>query len=65
MVEVPITFTERERGQSKMSSSIVREALWRVTVWGATARILGQLGALLATQDDLETGGNPADVTGV
>ena len=34
-------------------------------VWGATARILGQLGALLATEGDLETGGNPADVTGV
>jgi dolichol-phosphate mannosyltransferase len=39
VVEVPITFTERERGQSKMSSSIVREALWRVTVWGAAARV--------------------------
>jgi dolichol-phosphate mannosyltransferase len=38
IVEVPITFTERERGQSKMSSSIVREALWRVTVWGVAAR---------------------------
>jgi dolichol-phosphate mannosyltransferase len=38
VVEVPITFTERERGQSKMSSSIVREALWRVTVWGVSAR---------------------------
>ncbi|GAA2627630.1 polyprenol monophosphomannose synthase [Dactylosporangium fulvum] len=38
VAEVPITFTERERGKSKMSSSIVREALWRVTVWGATAR---------------------------
>ncbi|WP_432824299.1 polyprenol monophosphomannose synthase [Dactylosporangium sp. CA-092794] len=36
--EVPITFTERERGQSKMSSSIVREALWKVTVWGSAAR---------------------------
>jgi dolichol-phosphate mannosyltransferase len=35
VVEVPITFVERERGQSKMSSAIVREALWRVTVWGA------------------------------
>ena len=34
-------------------------------VWGATARILGQLGAILATQSNLETGGNPADVTGV
>jgi dolichol-phosphate mannosyltransferase len=38
VVEVPITFTERERGDSKMSSSIVREALWRVTVWGVTSR---------------------------
>jgi dolichol-phosphate mannosyltransferase len=34
VVEVPITFVERERGQSKMSGAIVREALWRVTVWG-------------------------------
>ncbi|MCW2608979.1 MAG: dolichol-phosphate mannosyltransferase [Actinomycetota bacterium] len=38
VVEVPITFTERERGQSKMSSAIVREALWRVTMWGVSAR---------------------------
>ncbi|MFN2479232.1 MAG: polyprenol monophosphomannose synthase [Pseudonocardiaceae bacterium] len=34
VVEVPITFTEREHGQSKMTSAIVLEALWRVTVWG-------------------------------
>lgn len=34
VVEVPITFVERERGESKMSSAIVREALWRVTGWG-------------------------------
>jgi dolichol-phosphate mannosyltransferase len=39
VVEVPITFVERERGASKMSSSIVREALWRVTVWGVRARV--------------------------
>ncbi|GAA0900132.1 hypothetical protein GCM10009558_111010 [Virgisporangium aurantiacum] len=39
LVEVPITFVERERGQSKMSQKIVREALWRVTVWGAQARV--------------------------
>jgi len=38
VVEVPITFAERERGSSKMRSSIVREALWRVTVWGTRAR---------------------------
>jgi dolichol-phosphate mannosyltransferase len=39
VVEVPITFAERERGASKMSSSIVREALWRVTIWGTGARV--------------------------
>ena len=33
--EVPITFTERERGSSKMSRAIVGEALWMVTRWGA------------------------------
>lgn len=38
VVEVPITFTERQRGASKMSPAIVREALWRVTVWGVRAR---------------------------
>lgn len=36
--EVPITFAERERGESKMSGSIVREALWRVTGWGIDHR---------------------------
>ena len=35
VVEVPIEFVEREYGDSKMTGSIVREALWRVTVWGA------------------------------
>ena len=31
--EVPITFPERERGNSKMSSGIVVEAMLRVTGW--------------------------------
>jgi dolichol-phosphate mannosyltransferase len=39
IAEVPITFVERERGTSKMSSGIVREALWRVTTWGVKARL--------------------------
>jgi apolipoprotein N-acyltransferase len=34
VVEVPITFVERERGESKMSRAIVAEALWRGTWWG-------------------------------
>jgi len=38
VAEVPITFTEREHGQSKMSRAIVTEALWRVAQWGLTHR---------------------------
>ncbi len=38
VVEVPITFVERERGESKMSQAIVVEALWRVTWWGIQSR---------------------------
>ncbi|WP_149179034.1 polyprenol monophosphomannose synthase [Streptomyces sp. TRM49041] len=38
VVEVPITFVEREHGDSKMSRDIVVEALWRVTAWGVSAR---------------------------
>jgi dolichol-phosphate mannosyltransferase len=38
VVEVPITFVERERGVSKMSGAIVREAIWRVTLWGLAKR---------------------------
>ncbi|MBX6370852.1 MAG: polyprenol monophosphomannose synthase [Acidothermus sp.] len=39
VVEVPITFVEREHGASKMSQAIVAEALWRVTVWGVQRRL--------------------------
>jgi dolichol-phosphate mannosyltransferase len=38
VVEVPITFVERVRGESKMSGAIVREALVKVTQWGVTHR---------------------------
>jgi len=39
VVEVPITFVERERGESKMSGPIVREAFLKVGVWGAQRRL--------------------------
>ncbi|HEV7212162.1 MAG TPA: polyprenol monophosphomannose synthase [Blastococcus sp.] len=39
VAEVPITFTERAFGRSKMSGSIVGEALVRVTVWGLRDRL--------------------------
>lgn len=44
VVEVPITFVERERGDSKMSRDIVVEALWRVTAWGVAGRVGSLLG---------------------
>lgn len=46
VVEVPITFVEREYGESKMTGDIVREALIRVTRWGVRYRA-GQLASLL------------------
>jgi dolichol-phosphate mannosyltransferase len=39
IAEVPITFTERAFGRSKMSGSIVVEALVRVTAWGLRDRL--------------------------
>ena len=39
MIEVPITFVERINGVSKMSRSIVFEALWRTTLWGVSRRL--------------------------
>ena len=47
MAEVPITFTEREHGVSKMSGKIFKEQLLRVTVWGVQTRrdaLLARLG---------------------
>lgn len=38
VVEVPITFVERETGDSKMSRRIVLEALREVTTWGVKDR---------------------------
>ncbi len=38
VVEVPITFAERVRGESKMSGDIVREAFLRVGQWGVAER---------------------------
>ncbi|MEJ7628840.1 MAG: polyprenol monophosphomannose synthase [Nocardioidaceae bacterium] len=46
VVEVPITFVEREYGESKMSGDIVREALVSVTRWGVQHR-LRQLAGLV------------------
>jgi dolichol-phosphate mannosyltransferase len=38
VVEVPIEFVERERGDSKMSGNVASESLRRITVWGLAER---------------------------
>jgi dolichol-phosphate mannosyltransferase len=38
VVEVPIEFVERERGESKMSRSVATESLHRITRWGIAER---------------------------
>jgi dolichol-phosphate mannosyltransferase len=39
IIEVPITFVEREQGVSKMTGAIVAEALWLVTKWGISRKL--------------------------
>ena len=41
ITEVPISFRDRTRGQSKMGPGIVAEAMWLVTRWGL-GRLLGR-----------------------
>jgi dolichol-phosphate mannosyltransferase len=47
IVEVPITFTDRVRGQSKMDASVVWEELSNVTWWGLRDRVVAPLRRLL------------------
>ncbi|TDE09534.1 polyprenol monophosphomannose synthase [Jiangella asiatica] len=54
VIEVPITFVEREQGESKMDGTIVREAFLRLTQWGAAHRVR-QLRALVGRRN----GGQP------
>ena len=42
IVEIPIEFTDRTRGRSKMSSRIIVEALLMVTRWGIRDRVRGR-----------------------
>src|ERR1700722_10054690 len=50
VVEVPITFTERELGVSKMSGSNIREALVKVAKWGVESRRNGARAARAANR---------------
>jgi len=46
VAEVPITFTERELGVSKMSGSNIREAIVKVAMWGMRGRLDRARGAV-------------------
>jgi dolichol-phosphate mannosyltransferase len=48
VVEVPITFAERQLGVSKMSGSNIREAMLKVAQWGICGRINRVRGARVA-----------------
>ena len=47
IVEVPIEFIERERGDSKMSGAVATESLKRITRWGLSER-RAQVGRMLS-----------------
>jgi dolichol-phosphate mannosyltransferase len=49
IVEVPIEFVERIRGESKMSRDVATESLRRITVWGLRER-LGQVADVFSRQ---------------
>ena len=55
VVEVPITFVEREYGDSKMSRKIVAEALLMTTLWGISHRAR-QLRSCSAATDPVARG---------
>ncbi|TQN43017.1 dolichol-phosphate mannosyltransferase [Blastococcus colisei] len=60
VAEVPITFTERTSGRSKMSGSIVREALVRVTLWGLQDRLADWLPGRVRRPVPARAGGREA-----
>ncbi|MEO6827228.1 MAG: polyprenol monophosphomannose synthase [Microbacteriaceae bacterium] len=55
IAEVPITFVERQFGASKMTGSIVFEAMWRVTGWAFTS-LSGRSRRRLANRAALPSG---------
>ncbi|USQ87158.1 polyprenol monophosphomannose synthase [Streptomyces phaeoluteigriseus] len=59
VVEVPITFVERELGDSKMSRDILVEALWRVTAWGVGERV-GKIAGRTGVQEQPKPAPSPS-----
>jgi dolichol-phosphate mannosyltransferase len=63
LTEEPITFVERERGASKMSGAVIREAFFRVAQWGITARLHGR-SAAAPRRKQLSPGGTTPAIPG-
>ena len=62
VVEVPIEFLERERGESKMNGSVAAESLRRITRWGLEERSRQLRGVLSKEPRSARTG--PAERQG-
>ena len=56
VVEVPITFTERAIGASKMSGNIVQEALLKITRWGLKHRLAQVKGLIIKARKNPPVG---------
>jgi dolichol-phosphate mannosyltransferase len=54
VVEVPIEFLERERGESKMNRAVATESLRRITRWGLEERAAQVRGVLSKTRSGRE-----------
>jgi dolichol-phosphate mannosyltransferase len=61
VAEIPITFMERTRGNSKMSTTIVREAIWMVTRWGIAERLPKYFRQEIQGRGSRMTSGRPGD----
>lgn len=59
VIEVPITFVERQFGASKMTGAIVRESLVRVTWWAVRARLRQLLDATTGRPSRPRPGSGP------
>jgi dolichol-phosphate mannosyltransferase len=55
IVEVPITFNDRVRGESKMSWHIIGEAMSLVTWWSFRDRVVGKVRRRRASEEALST----------
>ncbi|GAB2757338.1 polyprenol monophosphomannose synthase [Nocardioides salsibiostraticola] len=58
VIEVPIEFIERERGESKMSGAVAAESLVRITQWGISERRDQVRGRLNRRRDTKRTRGS-------